>query len=124
MLIIALARNCSDLRELKLQCPMTDVGLEAIGQGCPLLHSLELKESRVGDAGIRALSGLCTFKLDKNSLVTMAGITELIRHSPNLRLLRTHRCRHLIGCRDQISDLMDSNRNKQLGLAEVITTIP
>ena len=103
---------------------MTDAGLEAIGQGCPLLHSLELKESRVGDAGIRALSGLFSFKLDKNSLVTMAGITELIRRSPNLRRLNTHRCRQLIGFRDRISDLMDSNRNKRLGQAEVITTIP
>ena len=56
--------------------------------------------------------------------VTMAGITELIRHSPNLRRLHTLRCRHLNGFRDRISDLMDSNRNKQLGLAEVITTIP
>ena len=85
---------------------------------------LGLKESRVGDAGIRALSGLFSFKLDKNSLVTMAGITELIRRSPNLRRLNTHRCRQLIGFRDRISDLMDSNRNKRLGQAEVITTIP
>jgi hypothetical protein len=122
--IIALARNCSDLRELKLQCPMTDAGLEAIGQGCPLLHSLELKQTRVGDAGIRALSGLRIFKLHHNDFVTMAGITELIRHSPNLRRLHTLRCRHLNNFRDQISDLMDSNMNKQLGLAEVITTIP
>ena len=67
---------------------------------------------------------MCTFKLDKNSLVTMAGITELIRNSPNLRRLNTHRCRQLIGFRGQISDLMDSNRNKRLGQAEVITTIP
>jgi hypothetical protein len=54
----------------------------------------------------------------------LAGITELIRRSPSLDSLHTHRCRHLNGFRDRISDLMDSSRNKQLGLAEVITTIP
>ena len=90
------------------------MSLEAGGNGGASARELVLERDLV----VRALPPF----LGLGDLVTMAGITELIRHSPNLRLLRTHRCRHLSGCRDQISDLMDSNRNKQLGLAEVITT--
>ena len=121
--IIALARNCSDLRSLKLQCPMTDAGLIPLGLGCTLLHTLDLKTPRVTDAGIGVLSGLCHFTLYYNNHVTLAGITELIRHSPNLWHLFTLRCGNLEHDRTQarIADLIDSNLNKQRGLAEVIT---
>jgi len=119
-----LARNCSDLHEIRLQCPMTDAGLIVLGLGCPLVQSLELEAPRVTDAGIGALSGLRYLYLKYNDRVTLAGITELIRHSPSLDYLHTLRCGHLESdhAKARINDLMDSNRNKQLGLAEVITT--
>ena len=88
-----------------------------------VLHTLDLKTPRVTDAGIGVLSGLCHFTLYYNNHVTLAGITELIRHSPNLWHLFTLRCGNLEHDRTQarIADLIDSNLNKQRGLAEVIT---
>ena len=93
-----------------------NMSLEAGGNGGASARELVLERDLV----VRALPPF----LGLGDLVTMAGITELIRNSPNLRRLNTHRCRQLIGFRGQISDLMDSNRNKRLGQAEVITTIP
>ena len=83
-----------------------------------------MKTPRVTDAGIGVLSGLCHFTLYYNNYVTLAGITELIRQSPNLWHLHTLRCGNLEHDRtkERIADLMDSNNNKQLGQAEVITT--
>ncbi len=103
---------------------MTDAGLIPLGLGCTLLNTLDLKTPRVTDAGIGVLSGLCHFTLYYNNYVTLAGITELIRQSPNLWHLHTLRCGNLEHDRtkERIADLMDSNNNKQLGQAEVITT--
>ena len=95
------------------------MSLDADGNGGASARALVLERDLV----VRALP-LCHFTLYYNNYVTLADITELIRHSPNLWHIHTLRCGMLEHERTQarIADLMDSNQNKQLGQAEVITT--
>ena len=70
----------------------TDVGLIAIGEQCPQLHTLDLDSPFVTDDGIAALSGLRDLYIRDNGEVTAFAIAQLVVRSPDLDWFDTFGC--------------------------------
>ena len=71
----------------------SDVGLIAIGEQCPQLHTLDLDSPFVTDDGIAALSGMVELNIHHNSYVSAFAIAQLVIRSPDLEWFDTYDCR-------------------------------
>eukprot|EP00629_Pelagomonadales_sp_RCC1024_P003110 CAMPEP_0119286858 /NCGR_PEP_ID=MMETSP1329-20130426/34588_1 /TAXON_ID=114041 /ORGANISM="Genus nov. species nov., Strain RCC1024" /LENGTH=480 /DNA_ID=CAMNT_0007287603 /DNA_START=42 /DNA_END=1481 /DNA_ORIENTATION=- len=89
----ALARGCPDLRDLTLfGSKITDDGLMALARGCRLLHSLDMGAELISDAGVDALSGLYSFYIRDNDIVTVDSLIHLARRSPYMEFMGVYGC--------------------------------
>ena len=94
--VIALAKKCADIRVIDLSmCDghgpvITDLGLAALGQGCPKLQEINLSGTEnITDKGLSALCKSCPdlskIKLRYCGWLSQKGIAELSKHCHHLQ---------------------------------------
>jgi F-box/leucine-rich repeat protein 2/20 len=76
---------------------VTDVGVSAVAQGCPLLEVIHLPSfAHITDSSLSALSTHCpelrVLRLQNNKYVTDAGVSALLRGCPKLHDLDLRMC--------------------------------
>lgn len=98
--VIALARNCRQLRDLNLGgCTLvTDASLQSLGEHASLLSSINFSRANVTDIGvIRLAQGVCANSLQEIHMdgchqLTDDAIEALTYFCPSIRILIFHAC--------------------------------
>ncbi|CAA6672659.1 unnamed protein product [Spirodela intermedia] len=105
--VMGCARGLQQLKSLTIiSSGATDLGLEAVAKGCPLLKQLSLQRcTHLSDSGLRKLSAAAAsleiLQLEECNLITLPGVAgALLTFSARFRSLSLVRC---LGFRDHSS---------------------